>query len=119
MGPGVVSVRCTSTPTAESITAVWNDGRVGTYRGIKEGTVKYSATVFGDPGVSTAGIYGHGLPVNGVVPTNDKYVGAGDWLLQRYHRSRFVVHDGSPGVRCRSDGVRKFRTAVPNCEIIS
>ena len=75
MGPGVVSVTCTSTPTAESITALWNDGRVGTYRGIKEGAVKYSATVFGEKGVSTAGIYGHGVPVNGVVPTNDKYVG--------------------------------------------
>ncbi|MBS0204564.1 MAG: Gfo/Idh/MocA family oxidoreductase [Planctomycetes bacterium] len=75
MGPGVVSVTCTSTPTAESITALWHDGRVGTYRGIKEGAVKYSATVFGDKGVSTAGIYGHGVPVNGVVPTNDKYVG--------------------------------------------
>lgn len=75
MGPGVVSVSCISTPTTESITAVWKDGRVGTYRGIKSGAVKYSATVFGDKGVSTAGIYGHGIPVNGVVPTNDKYVG--------------------------------------------
>jgi len=75
MGPGVVSVTCTSTPTAECITASWGDGRIGTYRGIKSGAVKYSATVFGDKGVSTAGIYGHGVPVNGVVPTNDKYVG--------------------------------------------
>ena len=75
MGPGVVSVSCTSAATAESITAVWNDGRVGTYRGIKVGAVKYSATVFGDKGVSTAGIYGHGVPVNGIVPTDDKYVG--------------------------------------------
>lgn len=75
MGPGVASVTCQSTPTAESITAVWKDGRTGTYRGIKEGAVKYSATVFGDKGVSTAGIYGHGVPVNGVVPTTDKYVG--------------------------------------------
>jgi predicted dehydrogenase len=75
MGPGVVSVSCTSTPTAESITAVWGDGRIGTYRGIKQGSVKYSATVFGEKGVSTAGIYGHGVPVNGVVPTTDKYVG--------------------------------------------
>ena len=74
-GPGVVSVTCASTPTTESITATWKDGRVGTYRGIKEGAVKYSATVFGEKGVSTAGIYGHGVPVNGVVPTNDEYVG--------------------------------------------
>jgi predicted dehydrogenase len=75
MGPGVESVTCVSTKTTESITALWKDGRVGTYRGIKEGAVKYSATVFGDKGISTAGIYGHGVPVNGVVPTNDKYVG--------------------------------------------
>ncbi|MDB5340600.1 MAG: hypothetical protein JWN70_6219, partial [Planctomycetaceae bacterium] len=75
MGPGVTTVSCQSTPTAESITAVWKDGRIGTYRGIKEGAVKFSATVFGDKGVSVAGIYGHGVPVNGVVPTTDKYVG--------------------------------------------
>ncbi len=75
MGPGVATVSCQSTPTAESLTAVWKDGRVGTFRGIKEGAIKFSATVFGDKGVSTAGIYGHGVPVNGVVPTTDKYVG--------------------------------------------
>jgi hypothetical protein len=75
MGPGCESVRCTSTPFAESITGVWADGRIGTYRGIKKGALKYSATVFGDKGVSVAGIYGHGVPVKGVVPTNDKYMG--------------------------------------------
>jgi predicted dehydrogenase len=75
MGPGVVKVSCSSTATTESITATWSDGRVGTYRGIKEGAVKYSATVFGDKGVSTAGIYGHGVPVQGIVPTSDKYMG--------------------------------------------
>lgn len=75
MGPGVETVACTSTPTAESLTLRWQDGRVGTYRGIKQGAVKYSATVFGDKGVSTAGIYGHGVPVRGVVPTKDKYMG--------------------------------------------
>jgi predicted dehydrogenase len=75
MGPGVETVTCTSTPMAESFTLVWKDGRVGTYRGNKEGKVKYSATVFGDLGVSSAGIYGHGVPVQGVVPTKDKYMG--------------------------------------------
>lgn len=75
MGPGVESVTCTSTPTAEQFTCVWKDGRVGTYRGIKEGAVKYSATVFGDKGVSTAGIYGHGVPEKGIVPTKDEYMG--------------------------------------------
>ena len=66
-----------STPTTESITAMWKDGRVGTYRGVKEGAVKYSATVFSDKGVSTAGIYGQGVPVNGVVPTNDRFFKGG------------------------------------------
>ncbi|HKI31359.1 MAG TPA: Gfo/Idh/MocA family oxidoreductase [Gemmataceae bacterium] len=75
MGRGCVSVSCTSTEYAEAITGTWDDGRVGTYRGIKKGAVKYSATVFGDKGVSVAGIYGHGVPVKGVVPTNDKYMG--------------------------------------------
>ncbi|MDX1948813.1 MAG: Gfo/Idh/MocA family oxidoreductase [Pirellulaceae bacterium] len=75
MGPGCVSVTCQSTPYAEAITGVWGDGRVGTFRGIKQGKIKYSATVFGEAGVSTAGIYGHGVPVAGVVPTKDKYMG--------------------------------------------
>jgi len=82
MGPGVVQVTCTSTPTVESITAIWKDGRVGTYRGIKQGAVKYSATVFGEQGVSTAGIYGHGIPVKGVVPTDDKYMGYGGLAIE-------------------------------------
>jgi predicted dehydrogenase len=75
MGPGCQSVACTSTPTAEIVTGVWSDGRVGTYRGIKQGALKYSATVFGDKGVSVAGIYGHGVPEKGIVPTRDKYMG--------------------------------------------
>lgn len=82
MGPGCVKVACTSTPTAESLTAVWKDGRIATYRGIKTGAVKYSATVFGDKGVSTAGIYGHGIPVKGVVPTDDKYMGYGGLAIE-------------------------------------
>lgn len=75
MGPGCETVRCTSTPQVESITGVWRDGRIGTYRGIKQGAVKYSATVFGEQGVSIAGVYGHGVPVKGVAPTDDKYMG--------------------------------------------
>ena len=75
MGPGCVSVASHSTPTAEIYVMAWGDGRVATYRGIKEGAVKWSATVFGSKGVSTAGVYGHGIPVQGVVPTKDKYMG--------------------------------------------
>ena len=75
MGPGCVSVTRTSTDLADVVTGVWKDGRVGTYRGIRKGAPKYSATVFGSKGVSTAGIYGHGVPVKGVAPTNDEYMG--------------------------------------------
>ncbi len=75
MGPGCVSVSRTSTETADVVAGVWKDDRVGTFRGIRKGAPKYSATVFGSKGVSTAGIYGHGVPVKGVVPTNDKYMG--------------------------------------------
>jgi predicted dehydrogenase len=75
MGPGCVSVTRSSTDVADFVTGTWKDGRVGTFRGIRKGALKYSATVFGSKGVSTAGVYGHGVPVKGVVPTNDKYMG--------------------------------------------
>lgn len=75
LGPGCVSVSRTSTDTADVVTGEWKDGRVGTYRGIRKGAVKYSATVFGTKGVSPAGVYGHGVPVKGVAPTDDKYMG--------------------------------------------
>ena len=75
MGPGCVSVTRASTDLADVVTGVWKDGRVGTYRAIRKGAPKYSATVFGTKGVSTAGVYGHGVPVKGVVPTADKYMG--------------------------------------------
>jgi hypothetical protein len=74
-GAGCEAISCVSTPRAEVWTCRWKDGRVGTYRGIKEGAVKYSATVFGDKGVSTSGVYGHGVPEKGIVPLKDKYMG--------------------------------------------
>jgi predicted dehydrogenase len=74
MGPGCVAVTRAATAKADVVTGTWKDGRVGTYRGIREGALKYSASVFGTKGVSPAGIYGHGVPVKGVAPTNDKYM---------------------------------------------
>jgi predicted dehydrogenase len=68
MGPGCVSVTRASTETADIVTGVWKDGRVGTYRGIRKGALKYSAVVFGNKGVAPAGIYGYAAPVRGVVP---------------------------------------------------
>jgi predicted dehydrogenase len=74
MGPGVESVTRANTSSAESVMGVWKDGRIGTYRGIRTGAVKYSALVFGDKGVAPAGKYGYAAPVNGVVPKG-RYMG--------------------------------------------
>ncbi|WP_144994830.1 Gfo/Idh/MocA family protein [Polystyrenella longa] len=74
MGPGAVSVTRARTDDAELVTGVWKDGRIGSYRGIRRGALKYSATVFGDKGVAPAGIYGYAAPVNGVVPKG-RYMG--------------------------------------------
>ncbi len=68
MGPGAVTVTRASTDRAELVTGVWKDGRIGTYRGIYTGALRYSALVFGDKGVAPAGKYGYPAPVNGVVP---------------------------------------------------
>ncbi len=75
LGPGCVSVTRTSTDAADVVVGEWKDGRVGTFRGILKGAVKYSGTVFGAKGVSITGVYGHGVPVKGVAPTDDKYMG--------------------------------------------
>ena len=74
MGPGCVSVTRAATDKADVVTGTWSDGRVGVYRGIRDGAIKWSGVVFGDKGVSVAGIYGHGVPSNGVVPHNDAYM---------------------------------------------
>jgi predicted dehydrogenase len=74
MGPGAVSVTRASTPDTELVTGVWKDGRIGTYRGIRKGAIKYSAIVFGDKGVAKAGKYGYAAAVNGVVPKG-RYMG--------------------------------------------
>jgi predicted dehydrogenase len=74
MRPGAVSVTRASTPDAELVTGVWKDGRIGTYRGIRKGAIKYSAIVFGDKGVAKAGKYGYAAAVKGVVPKG-RYMG--------------------------------------------
>lgn len=74
MRPGCLSVVRTETDKADVVTGVWEDGRVGTFRGIREGAVKYSAIVFGTKGVVPSGVYGYGVPIKGVVPKG-RYMG--------------------------------------------
>jgi len=54
MGLGCKTVSRVTTPTADLAAGVWEDGRLGTLRGIREGQAKFGATVFGDKGIAPA-----------------------------------------------------------------
>jgi predicted dehydrogenase len=55
MGPGCESVTRTHTKGTDLVTGTWKDGRVGTFRGIREGKAEYGATVFGSKGIVPSG----------------------------------------------------------------
>lgn len=55
MGTGCESVSRVQTKGTELVTGVWKGGRVGTFRGIREGRSGYGATVFGAKGIAPAG----------------------------------------------------------------
>ena len=55
MGPGCQTVTRIHTSTADLVTGVWNDGRVGTFRGILQGQVGYGASVFCEKEIVSAG----------------------------------------------------------------
>jgi predicted dehydrogenase len=51
MGTGCETVVRTTTKGTDVVTGVWKGGRVGSYRGIREGKADYGATVFGSKGL--------------------------------------------------------------------
>jgi len=51
MGTGCEKVVRVQTKGTEFVTGVWKDGRIGTFRGIRDGKADYGATVFGTKGV--------------------------------------------------------------------
>jgi len=55
MGPGCVSVTRVHTEGTDVAVGVWNDGRIGTFRGIREGRRGYGSTVFGTRGIVAGG----------------------------------------------------------------
>ena len=57
MGTGCESVQRTIGIDQEVFTAKWKDGRIGTFRGIKNGKQDYGGTAFGEKGISTLGPY--------------------------------------------------------------
>ena len=57
MGPGCESVSRVQTPGAELVAGVWKGGRIGTFRGLRQGAKGYGATVFGTKGIAPSGGY--------------------------------------------------------------
>ncbi len=58
MGPGCVSVTRVQTEGTELVTGLWKDGRVATYRGIRQGKSGAGALVFGEKAVQAADMSG-------------------------------------------------------------
>ncbi len=63
MGTGCQSVTRVSTPGVDLVVGVWDGGRIGTFRGIRQGNATYGATVFGSKAVMPGGTYGGYKPL--------------------------------------------------------
>lgn len=57
MGPGCVSVTRIHTEGDDLAVGVWEDGRIGTFRGIRQGRRGYGSTVFGTKGIVPGGTF--------------------------------------------------------------
>lgn len=55
MGPGCRSVTRVHTKGTDVAVGVWEDGRIGTMRGIRDGRLGYGSTVFGTKGIVEGG----------------------------------------------------------------
>ncbi len=63
MGVGCESVSHTSTADSELAVGRWSDGRIGTFRGMRNGKRGYGGTVFGEKGIEPIGPYGGYKPL--------------------------------------------------------
>jgi len=57
MGTGCKQVRRLHTEDVDVVIGEWEDGRIGTFRGIREGKTDYGGTAFGTEGIAAAGHY--------------------------------------------------------------
>jgi hypothetical protein len=55
MGPGCQTVIRVPTPGTDVVVGTWNDGRVGTFRGMRHKGIGYGGTVFGEKGAEQIG----------------------------------------------------------------
>ncbi len=58
MGTGCKSVKRTFTEKTDVVVGIWDDDRIGCYRGIRGGSGGYGGTVFGEKGIAVLGQYG-------------------------------------------------------------
>ena len=63
MGTGCKTVTHTSTDDFELAVGTWDDGRIGTFRGIRAGKAGYGGTVFGEKGIEPIGPFGGYKPL--------------------------------------------------------
>ena len=67
MGPGCERVTRVRTGGTDLVVGTWKDGRIGTFRGIRDGKRDYGATVFGTKGISRDSRYeGYGQLVQAI-----------------------------------------------------
>ena len=57
MGTGCRSVTRSTSSRTDVLVGIWKDGRIGTFRGIRDGKKGYGGTVFTSEGVSQVGAY--------------------------------------------------------------
>jgi hypothetical protein len=57
MGPGCVEVSRVHTDGTDFVAGRWDDGRVGTFRGVRAGASGYGATVYGAKSIAQSGGY--------------------------------------------------------------
>jgi len=63
MGPGFKSVSRTHTDNTDVVVGLWDDGRIGTFRGTRSGTHDYGARVFMEKATVDAGQYDSYAPL--------------------------------------------------------
>ncbi|MCC5904774.1 MAG: Gfo/Idh/MocA family oxidoreductase [Balneolaceae bacterium] len=57
MGTGCLSVTRTKTDSTDIVTGTWGDGRLGTFRGIRDGRSGYGGTAFGSEEIISLGTF--------------------------------------------------------------
>jgi predicted dehydrogenase len=67
MGTGCKSVVRVSNDDTDLVVGTWNDGRIGTFRGIRKGKADYGGTVFCENGISVLGSYAGYNPLLGKI----------------------------------------------------